>query len=230
MNQRMLSSTFARLASVMTLAAIAPVAAQRPAAPYPAMAPLSQYLMDRGAEIALARTAAPPSISGDAGVLVLTRSGYETAAASKNGFVCMVERSWAGPDDAQFWNPKIRSPNCFNPQAVQAYVPIARMKARLILAGTSKSEMFRAVIAARDAHTFPAPAVGAMCYMMSKQQYLNDDGKAWHPHVMFFVPRGEAARWGADLPGSPVLSGDEPEAGITVLMVPVKHWSDGTAG
>ena len=48
--------------------------------PYPSMAPLDEYLMkDRNAEIALARTAAPKSISADASVVVLTRHGYQNA-------------------------------------------------------------------------------------------------------------------------------------------------------
>jgi hypothetical protein len=55
---------------------------------YPSMAPIEQYLMDRTAEIALARSAAPESISRDAEVLVLGRHGFETAVKGKNGFVC----------------------------------------------------------------------------------------------------------------------------------------------
>ena len=61
---------------------------------YPSMAPIEQYLMDRTAEIALARSAAPESISDDAEILVLGRHGFETAVKGKNGFVCIVERSW----------------------------------------------------------------------------------------------------------------------------------------
>jgi len=67
--------------------------AQDAKAPYPTMAPPDQYLMERNAEIALARSAAPESISRDAEVLVLGRHGYESADKGKNGFVCMVERS-----------------------------------------------------------------------------------------------------------------------------------------
>ncbi len=73
--------------------------AQNVATPYPNMAPIEQYLMtDRAAEIALARSAAPESISRDAEVLVLGRHGFETAVKGKNGFVCIVERSWARGD------------------------------------------------------------------------------------------------------------------------------------
>jgi hypothetical protein len=90
-------------------------------APYPSMASLDQYLMERNAEIALARSAAPESISRDAEVLVLGRHGYETPVKGKNGFVCVVERSWMAPfDHPEFWNPKMRGPLCFNPPAVQS--------------------------------------------------------------------------------------------------------------
>ena len=55
-------------------------------APYPKMAPVDQYLIaDRNAEIALARSAAPSSISNDADVMVLGDRGYETAVKGKNG-------------------------------------------------------------------------------------------------------------------------------------------------
>ena len=61
------------------------------------MLPLDQYLMGRDAEIALARSAAPPSLARDATVMVLGRHGYETAVEDKNGFVCNVDRFVDGP-------------------------------------------------------------------------------------------------------------------------------------
>ena len=73
--------------------------AQDAKTPYPNMAPVEQYLMEPSAEIALARSAAPESISRDAEVMVLGRHGYETSVQGKNGFVCMVERSWTSPID-----------------------------------------------------------------------------------------------------------------------------------
>jgi len=32
-----------------------------------------------------------------------------------------------------------------------------------------------------------------MAYMLSKQQYLSDEGGHWYPHVMFFAPRTDQA-------------------------------------
>ena len=110
--------------------------AQDAKAPYPSMASVDQYLMeDRNSEIALARSAAPESISRDAEVLVLGRHGYETAIKGTNGFVCMVERSWTALiDDPGFWNPKGRAPICLNAAAARTYLPRTIKKTDLILA------------------------------------------------------------------------------------------------
>jgi hypothetical protein len=91
--------------------------AQAEKASYPAMAPLDQYLIpDVSSEIALARGAAPASISDGAEVMVLGPQGYTTAVKGTNGFLCIVERSWgAATDEPEFWNPKVRAPICFNP-------------------------------------------------------------------------------------------------------------------
>src|SRR5271169_1457381 len=114
--------------------------------PYPSMAPLDQYLMDRDAEIAMARSAAPESISRDADVLVLGRHGYETAVKGKNGFVCVVERAWMGPFEgmgaSNFWNPKGRGPVCLNPPAVRSILPITIKRTEFVLAGQSKAQIF----------------------------------------------------------------------------------------
>jgi hypothetical protein len=215
---------------VMMLAAW-PAQADAAKASYPAMAPLEQYLMpNRDAEIVLARTAAPESISRDAEVLVLGRNGYETAVKGKNGFVCIVQRSWtAGIDDPDFWNPKLRAPICFNPSAARTYLPLIIRKTNLLLAGQSKAQMVENIKAALDKNELPALEPGAMCYMLSREGYLSDRGGHWHPHLMFFVPATDAATWGADLPGSPILAAADPLDRLTVFLVPVVKWSDGTA-
>ena len=199
---------------------------------YAAMAPVDEYLMaDASAEIALARTAAPASISDGAEVMVLGREGYTTAAKGTNGFLCIVERGWgAATTEPEFWNPKVRAPICFNPAAARSFVPIYLMKTKLALKGKSKAEILEATSLALDRKDLPALEPGAMCYMMSKQQYLNDEGKSWHPHLMVFVAGDAAKSWGADLPGSPVISANDPEERVTILMVWVAKWSDGTPG
>ncbi len=227
--------TLSFLALVFLVQAILPDAtslarAQPEKAPYPAMAPLDQYLMpEENSEIALARSAAPASISDGAEVMVLRRDGYATAVKGRNGFLCIVERSWgSGTNDPGFWNPKVRGPICFNPPAARTFVPIFLMKTKLVLAGKSKTEMVQATASALDKRELPALEPGAMCYMMSKQQYLGDRDMSWHPHLMFFVAGDAGKSWGADLPGSPVIAADDPEERATIFMVWVGKWSDGT--
>jgi hypothetical protein len=222
------------LAFALLATAILPAAAhaQTPPNPYPAPAPVEQYLIaDKDAEIALARTAAPPSVSAQAEILVLGRDGYTTAVKGSNDFTCLVERGFAAnTDDSVFWNPKNRSPICVNAAGARTHLPGIQLKAKLALAGKSKAEISQALQSARDAKQIPSPEPGAMSYMMSKQQYLNDDAVHWHPHLMFFVPGDAASTWGANLPGSQVLSANDPEEAMTIFFVVVSKWSDGSPG
>jgi hypothetical protein len=217
------------LALVVLLGAAWQAQAQDAKAKYPNMAPLDQYLMaDRNAEIALARSAAPPSISRDAKVMVLGSHGYETAVEGKNGFVCVVERAWMNTfDHPEYWNPKNRSPICFNPPAARTVLPITYMKTDLVLAGKSKVEVRDSLKAAFVKKELPSPEPGAMCYMMSKDAYLTDNDGHNLAHLMFFTPNADGAALGADLPGSPVIlfKGDPEPSGF---IVGTGMWSDGT--
>jgi len=216
---------------VLALSTASPTRAQDNKSPYPSMAPLAQYFMaDRNAEIALARTAAPKSISADATVMILGSHGYQTAVQGNNGFVCVVERAWMSPfDHPEFWNPRNRSPICYNPAAARSILPYTFKRTEFVLAGLSKPEMLDRIKAAVARKELPTPEPGAMSYMLSKEQYLNDSVGRWFPHLMFHIPKTDGASWGANLDGSPVLYDPrelpEPE---TIFFVPVGMWSDGT--
>jgi len=222
---------------VVALGAVLPMQAQSKTL-YPSMAPLDQYMIsDRNAEIALARSAAPESISRDASVAVLGPDGYETAVEGKNGFVCVVERAWMNPfDNAEFWNPKNRSPICFNPPAARTVLPITYMRTKLVIAGKSKAEVKDRIKTAIEKKELPVLEPGAMSYMLSKQSYLTDkgitqDGAHNISHLMFYTPLMESAAWGANLPDSPVYLNPQfngaPEP-INVFIVLTGMWSDGT--
>jgi hypothetical protein len=208
-----------------------PAQSQALETPYPEMAPVEQYrIANRQDEIALARTAAPPSISRDAQVLVLGSHGYETAVKGSNGFVCFVERSWgAGFGDRQFWNPKLRAPNCYNPPAVRTQLPQYLKRTEWILAGATRQQLIDRTRAAVASHDFKTPEEGAFSFMLSKDGYVSDDADGpWLPHVMFFLPYGKADDWGANKEGSPILGQDNSAIETTVLFVPVRSWSDGS--
>ncbi|MGZ7038764.1 MAG: hypothetical protein ACXVJO_11370 [Thermoanaerobaculia bacterium] len=197
---------------------------------YPSPAPIEQYRSKTPAEeIALARSAAPPSISSNAEVLVLGGSGYETAVKGTNGFVCLVERSWdAGFDDPQFWNPHIRGPNCFNEPAARTQLPQFLKRTEWVLSGASRQELIERTRSAFGNHTFTTPEPGALSYMLSKRGYVSDDAAGpWLPHMMLYVPHGQAAAWGAGAEGSPIIGHDDSDIESTVLVIPVRRWSDG---
>jgi len=215
------------------LSAGRPAQAEGANTPYPSMASVEQYFMpDRNAEIALARSAAPKAISSEAEILVLGRHGYETASQGTNGWVCMVERAWAYPDNSfpEFWNPKIRGPECLNPPAARSILPITRKTAELALAGRSKAEIIAGVEEAFAKKEVPALEPGAMGYMMSKNAYLTDAADHNGPHLMFYLPHKDPPPWGADVPDSPVMRGAQIKGvqPIDILVIPVGQWSDGT--
>jgi hypothetical protein len=185
-------------------------------------------MASRSEEIALARSAAPASISSDAEVLVLGDHGYESAAKGKNGWVCLVERSWfASFGDPVFWNPSIRGPDCLNPAAVSTVLPIYMERTQWVLAGLSKPEMLARNKTSAVAHQAPAP--GSLGYMMSKQGHLSDVDGHWHPHLMFFQSHTAPSAWGANLPGAPVMGAEGGPDEVTIFYIPVGKWSDGTA-
>jgi hypothetical protein len=230
------------LALILILGAARQARAQDAKTPYPSMAPLDQYLIaDRNAEIGLARSGAPASISGDAKVMVLGSRGYETAVEGKNGFVCMVERAWMNPfDSPEFWNPKNRSPICLNPPAARTVLPLTLMRTKLVLAGKSKEEVKQSIKAAIEKKELPELEAGAMSYMMSKNAYLTDLGNHNMAHLMFYMPLGTV--WGANLvdssnhvsepfPGSPLFLAPtykgNPEP-MYMFLMGTGVWSDGT--
>ena len=224
---------FALSLSLATVLLLPLLASSETSFEYSKMAPLSQYMMDQSAEISLARTAAPPAISGSATVLVLTSHGYVVGKSGNNGFTCIVERGWMPPfDQKDFWSTGLRAPICYNAPASRTVLQYTLRRTQLALAGLSRSQ----ILARVTSMALPTPEPGSMSYMLSKEQNLGEGVGHWYPHVMFHVPKsygaGDGAIWGADLRGSPIVFDNghhlvpEPQ---TILMVLVGNWSDGTA-
>jgi len=200
------------------------------------MAPLAKYLMpNAAAEIALARTAAPPSVSADAKILVLSPTGYVAAANGGNGWVCFVGRSWmAGLDDPEFWNWRGLGPACLNPPAVQSVLPQYLARTQWALAGATREEIAAKAKAAYADHQFTDPAPGSFALMLSKEGYLLGADGPWHPHIMPFIAYDQMSTWAAGLKGSPI---DGPSSisyyrtyEPVTLAIPVTYWSDGSLG
>lgn len=231
--------TMAVVVLIIIAFAVSSVAAQ--AEKYPKMASIDHYLMEKNSEIQLARSAAPEAVSRDATILYLGRQGYETAIEGKNGFVCMVGRSWLAPFDwNEFWNPKVRAADCMNRQAARSIVPLVLLRSKMAMAGSSKIEMLSAIKSAFANGQVPKLESGAMDYMMSKSAYLTDEGDHNLPHLMFFTDGMNEKDWGSGVEGSPVMaapywffsSTDASQMkglpSIVVFLVGVANWSDGS--
>jgi hypothetical protein len=196
---------------------------------YPKMAPVDEYLMaDRDAEIALARSAAPESISRDAEVLVLGRHGFETAVKGKNGFVCIVGRSWTSAADEDYWDPNVRVPMCVNAPAAHSYLLRITKIADLALTGRTLAQVNETIAAAIEKKEMLPMEPGSMCYMMGKQGFGGDSAPHWPAHLMFFYSDTDPAIWGANLPGSPVVGIADPSEHLTQFVIATQKWSDGT--
>jgi hypothetical protein len=228
-SMKVYTSAIKNLALLVVLGMVYQAMAQDAPARYPKMAPVDQYFMpDREAEIALARSAAPESIARDAEVLVLGRHGFETAVKGKNGFVCIVGRSWTSAADEDYWDPKVRVPMCVNAAAARSYLLRITKITNLALAGRTLAQVNEAMAAAIARKELPPMESGAMCYMMSKQGFGGDSAPHWPSHLMFFFSDTDPAVWGANLPGSPVLGVADASEHLTQFVIPTPRWSDGT--
>jgi len=213
---------FLPLATIAILHA-AQLGAQR--ASYP---PVDRYLMPRDAEIALARSAAPPNVSDHATVKVLTPAGYVVAEQGDNGNVCMVMRGFAAPTytPAQFrdlvYDPTVHAPICFTAPAAKTAMPYYEMRTNLGLARRAPDQIALELKAAYARGALPRRTAATFAYMWSAHQHLGPGIDAWHPHLMIFVPDYDNAMVGGNPFGSPLPQvTDDAGTPFTVVVVPV---------
>jgi hypothetical protein len=190
--------------------------------------PLSEYLMAPDAEIALARSAAPDSVSARATVKILTASGYTVATQGDNGSVCMVMRGFSAPTytPAQFrdlvYDPTVRAPICFTQPAARMVMPYYELRTRLAMEGKDPDRIAEGVKAAHAKGEIPKRDGVSFAYMWSADQSLGPGIGHWHPHMMVFCPNYENSMVGGNEFGSllPQVS-DDAGTPFTVVVIPV---------
>ena len=218
-----------RLALVL-LSLLAGLPGARLHAQAPKYPPLSEYLMPQDAEIALAKTAAPASISDRATIKVLTTSGFQVVHEGVNGFVCMVMRAWSAPTytPAEFRNlvydATVRAPICFDPGASRTVMPYYELRSTLGMAGKSPDQIAEGVQAAYVTGKLPRRDSVTFAYMWSAHQHLGPGIGAWHPHMMIFAPYYDNAMLGGNEFGSalPQVT-DDAGTPFTVIVIPVDN-------
>jgi hypothetical protein len=197
---------FALAAAIILVAAAMMSASARGETTSP---PLDADLMPQSAEIALAKSAAPATISDHATIKVLTDTGFEVVSEGDNGFVCMVIRGWSAPTyppqvRGLVYDATVRAPICFVPAASRTALPYYEMRTKLGMAGKTPEQIAAGVEAAFATGALPQREGVSFAYMWSADQNLGPPIGAWHPHVMVFAPHYENAMVGGNEFGSPL--------------------------
>ena len=190
--------------------------------------PLSEYMMDRDAEIALAKSAAPDDVSDRATIKVFTASGFQTAREGDNGFVCMVMRGFTGaptftPVQVRAYinyDAKTRAPICLDPLAARTLLPYYELRTKLGLEGRTAEQIAEGVQAAYAKGQIPRRPEVCFAYMWSADQVLGPVGH-WHPHIMVYLPY-YATLLGTNHPQNPLPAiGDDEGTPFAVGTIPV---------
>jgi hypothetical protein len=189
---------------------------------------LSEYILPRDRESALARSAAPANVSERATIKVLTTSGYQVASQGSNGFVCMVLRGWAAPTytPAQLrdlvYDAKVLAPICFDPEASRIVMPYYELRTTLGMLGKSPDQIAEAVQAAYAKGELPKRNEVSFAYMWSADQHLGPGVGHWHPHMMVFAPYYKNEMLGGNEFGKPLpLVTDDGGTPFTVVVIAV---------
>jgi hypothetical protein len=190
--------------------------------------PLDAYLMARDAEITLAQSAAPANISGKATIKVLTKSGFQAVREGSNGFVCMVMRAWSAPTYTPaplrdlVYEPTVRAPICFDPEAARAVMPYYELRSRLGMEGRTPDQIADGVEAALASGALPKRDAVTFAYMWSADQHLGPGVGHWHPHMMVFAPYYRNAMLGDNDFAKPLpFVSDDGGTPFAVIVIPV---------
>ena len=213
---------------MLLMVALAHVPALTAAAQSGSYPPISQYLMPREEEIALAKSAAPASISDRATIKVLSKTGFEIAERGDNGNVCMVMRGFSAPTytPAQFrdlvYDPTVHAPICFTEPAARMVMPYYEMRTVLAIEGRDPEQIAAALEKAYVGGKLPRREGVSFAYMWGAHQQLGSGIGAWHPHVMIFAPYYSNGMVGGNAFGSPLPQlSDDAGTPFAVVVIPV---------
>lgn len=139
-------------------------------------------LIEEAEEMALALSAAPAHVSGEAALLVLRRGGFTKVRDGTNGFTCIVDRFYV----------EALEPMCFNREGSETILPVLLRRNELREQGRSPGEIDQEIEPAFQRGELPLPHGLAIAYMFSsRQRLITDAGQdigSYVPHLMIYVP------------------------------------------
>jgi hypothetical protein len=144
--------------------------------------------MEEAYEVALARSAAPASVSHAATIMVLGEDGYRTAVAGSNGTVCLVIRPFGGPSYIrEHYDPAYQVPECLDQHAAEVILPLQLRRAELAARGLTRAEIRDSVVAAFRAGRLRRTERVSFSYMLSNASRYRP-GRPGNPHIMVYLP------------------------------------------
>jgi len=154
-----------------------------PAAPVLAkQADSAVHIYPRDQEMALALSAGTEALRGEAGVYVLTSSGFVSVRASRNGFTCIVNRDGPGNE----------KPTCYDAVGTKRILPVDIAVGKLLLEGTPVAKIEAQVLAGFRSGKYHVADRPGVAYMLSDHNWDRDPntGKTmvFPPHIMFYAP------------------------------------------
>jgi len=215
------------LLAVLFAPSVVAQSSKSPVSHYP---PIQDYLMPQASEIALAKSAAPASISDGATIKVLTTSGFKVVHQGDNGFVCVVMRGFSAPlyTPAQLrdlvYDAALRAPICFDPKAAKEVMPYYELRTKLAMQAKNPDQIAEGVEAAYARGELPKRDGVSFAYMWSADQNLASGIGHWHPHMMVFAPYYENSTAGGNTFGAPLPQvTDDAGTPFAVVVIPVDH-------
>lgn len=174
---------FLSVFAILALPLAAPVRAQEAE-----IESIEHYLMDEGYEIALARSAAPASVSQGATVMVLGSTGYRTAVQGSNGVVCLVIRPFGGPTFIrEHFDPAYQVPECFDAEAAEVVLPVQLLRAELAAKGLTPAAIRDRVREAFRTGQLRRTERVSFSYMLSNAMRYRRE-RPGNPHIMVYLP------------------------------------------
>jgi len=171
-------------------------------------------LLPRSQETSEALAACPTLIRAEAGVYVLTETGYDLLRPSQNGFNSIIGRT----------QPDSFEPQCLDAEGSSTLLHQILMRGRLQMQGLGREEIADRLETAWSRGDLQSPSRPGINYMLSERNRVPIGPETvipYQPHVMFYAPHLTNTDLGGSMQGeSPVFVINEGKP-YAYVIVPV---------